>query len=138
MVRDLLVGPGEGDWDEVGFESEGDPTDGDTLRVRRRLDALSWFKLGGVIGGWVSRETGRLGGGGWWVAASAPTEEIGAEGVDGRTGGCGADITILVVSFVVIFINLIFFLKTWRSQHFMTYEMGAILIASIDVFFFVI
>ena len=92
MVRDLLVGPGEGDWDEVGFKSEGDPTDGDTLRIWRRLDALSWFKLGGVIGGWVSRETGRLGGGGWWVAASAQTEEIGAEGVDGRTGGCGAGI----------------------------------------------
>ena len=45
-----------------------------------------------MTGGWVSRETGRLGGGGWWVAASAPTEEIGAEGVDGRTGGCGAGI----------------------------------------------
>lgn len=46
---------------------------------------------------------------------------------------CGANITIAVLSFLVIFLNLYYFLKTWRSQHFLTYEMFAILTATLDV-----
>jgi len=48
---------------------------------------------------------------------------------------CGADITLVVLFVVVFLMNLIFFIKSLRVQKTMTYELVAVLIASIDVIF---